>query len=356
MEAAMLANGIKRREALEWVAVFLASAACVAVLIVSVNKAKVTSRPGSPSDSAISHGREGTGLPAVPPYYGMNKICFVREHFVYVSDPQTGETNQIVTGEDCAISSLGESIAFTVDMNPPNKIGRPRTVKVFDLSTKAIKELSSLPQSNKMNPQWSPDGTKLALELSIENQSRVAILTLASGEWSDVTRNLDFLEPWGEINRFGVNLDSWSPDGKSILCHDLNYIYEIGLDGRTLQRLTLSTIVDPHQATISTASRFSFSEDRKLLLFDGNSEVQTGKSNLALYVFDFDKHSLSRITSETFEASHPRWLPTGKGIVFLRLEETPDDRAIFDVCVTSLDDHKVTTILKNTSSVSYSVE
>jgi len=105
-----------------------------------------------------------------------------------------------------------------------------------------------------------------------------------------------------------------------------------------------------------TASRFSFSEDRKLLLFDGNSEVQTGKSNLALYVFDFDKHSLSRITSETFEASHPRWLPTGKGIVFLRLEETPDDRAIFDVCVTSLDDHKVTTILKNTSSVSYSVE
>src|SRR2546421_1587257 len=114
MEVVMLANGIKRRKGLEWVAVLLASAACVAVLIVSVNKAKVTSRPGSASDSAISYRRERTSLPGIRPYCGMKKICFVREHFVYVSDPQTGDTNQIVAGEDCAISPSGGSIAFTV--------------------------------------------------------------------------------------------------------------------------------------------------------------------------------------------------------------------------------------------------
>lgn len=355
----MLSNAIEGRGTLKWIGISLVSLAGIALLITSINKAKVAGSSGlvppSPSDLNISSWRETTGsLRAGPPSYGMRKICFVRDHYVCVFDPRTGDTKRIVAGEDCAISPSGELIAFTVYVSLSHTIGWPKTIKILDLTTKTVNEIPSLPAALKMNPRWSPDGTRLAFEVTIENQLHVEVLNVASGEWSDVTRNLDFLEPWGETNRFGVNLDSWLPDGKSILCHDLNYIYEIGLDGSTLHRLSISSIVDPHEATISSATRFSFSRDRRLLLFDGNSEVKTGKLNLTLYIFDLEQHKLFRVMPETFNASAPEWLPSGRDILFRRLDENNDEGAIFDVCVTSVEGGEVTTLIKNGSGVSYS--
>jgi tricorn protease-like protein len=293
-------------------------------------------------------------LSGKPVSYGVSKICFVRAHDVYLVDLAKGAKKRIVAGEDCNISPTGNAIAFTVYSAELNKVGHPKTIKIFDLTNDTTNELEFLPKSHKANPQWSPDGTKVAFEIAINHQTHIGILNIASSEWQDVTRKLDFLESGGEVNGYGLALDSWAPDGKSIVCQDSKFIYEIALDGSTLQKRTIETIADRREVEILGNMRFSYSPDRRLMSFWSSSELKTGKINLAIYIFDFEKEKLLRITPETIEASNPVWLPSGRDIMFQRLQERRDNVPVWDLCTISANGNDLRTILLNASYGSYS--
>lgn len=275
--------------------------------------------------------------------YGMAKIAFERDGVVYLYDAQTKETRRIAEGFEPDISPDGDLIAFTA--NRDDSLSNA-AIKLFNLKTNTMSEIQSLGEFHSRSPRWSHDGTKLAFDVIIGERSHVGVLNPGTGEWDDITKGLV------TNNRIGPHFNSWLSDDKSILCHDLDYFYEVAIDGSILQKTPIASII--RVSSISSASKFSFSPDRKRLLFGGFRETGRGALNLVVYLFDFEKHTLSTVTPKTMDASEPKWLPSGREIMFSRLEENVGDAAIFDLCITSVDSPTVTTIIKDASNASYS--
>jgi dipeptidyl aminopeptidase/acylaminoacyl peptidase len=283
-------------------------------------------------------------------------ICFVRDHFIHLFELSTGRTKKLFAGEGCNISPGGDAIAVTIDRDEPKKIGYPTNIKIVDLTTQDTKDLDFISISNKSNPQWSPDGSKLAFELAIDHQIHVVVLNSSTGEWQDVTRDLDFLDPRGNVKTEGVSLDSWGPEGNSVICQDMSLIYEIKIDGTVVQKIPIGTVADPRDVQVLGNMKFSYSPDRKLMAFFSSSELKTDEVNLAIYILDFEIKKLSKITLDTIDASSPIWLPSGNQIMFQRLQKRKDARAVWDICVISIENRNVTTIVKNSSAASYSFD
>lgn len=292
----------------------------------------------SQNDAASSHKPEH--FP-----YGMAKIAFERDAVVCLYDAQTKETRRIGKGFEPDISPAGDLIAFTADRDDSLK---NRSIRLFSLKTNTGSEIQSLGELQSRSPRWSHDGTKLAFDVIIDDRTHVAVLNPSTGEWDDITKGLV------TNNRIGPHFNSWLPNDKSILCHDLDYLYEVAIDGSTLQKIPIASII--RVSSISSASKFSFSQDRKRLLFEGFGEAESGAVNLVVYLYDFKKHTLSTVTPKTMDASEPKWLPSGREIMFSQLEDNVGDAAIFDLCVMSVDGTTITTIIKDASNASYSTK
>jgi Tol biopolymer transport system component len=277
--------------------------------------------------------------------YGMAKIAFERDGVVYLYDAQTKETRRIAEGFEPDISPAGDLIAFTADRDDSLK---NRSIRLFSLKTNTGGEIQSLGELHTRSPRWSHDGAKLAFDVIIDDRTHVGVLNPGTGGWDDITKGLV------TNNRIGPHFNSWLPNDKSILCHDLDYLYEVAIDGSILQKTPIASII--RVSSISSASKFSFSPDRKRLLFEGFWEAQSGAVNLVVYLFDVEKHTLSTVTPKTMDATEPKWLPSGREIMFSRLEDNVGDAAIFDFCVMSVDGTTVTTIIKDASNASYSTK
>lgn len=276
--------------------------------------------------------------------YGMAKIAFERDDYVYLYDAQTEESQRIGEGYDPDISPKGDAVAFTADRDDS---GTNRTIKLFSLHTKTISEFQSLAKLNVRQPRWSHDGTKLAFDVIIDRQGHVGILDVSTRQWEDITRGLNFNDPMGFNNPAGVFLNSWSPDGESIVCQDLFTIYEISLNGNVVNRIPINKVVPAGE--VASDIRLQFSRDKKLLLFDGSRNPEY----TAIYLFSLADQTLRQLTSKTMDGFEPVWLPSENEIMFSRGRDDPSGFAS-DLCVMSLNTGKVTMILKDASNGSYS--
>lgn len=266
----------------------------------------------------------------------VKKICFYRDGYVYLYDVSTKESRQILKGSDPDISPEGTAIAFTDGM--PRPFGNARTIKALDLEGNRINEFQSLVEIYSFSPRWSHNGNKLAFDTVLGNRPHVGIIDSETGAFEDVSRNL---------LTDNLRFDSWLDDDKSVICHDLENIYEIALDGRLLQTIPIRTII--HESDISTGTRFCFSPDRRYLLFDGHREPE----NEAIYLYSFESRKLSAITPETIDARGPVWLPSGKAVMFSCITEMGDDLS-YNICTTPINGTHVDTIIGNAAGASYS--
>jgi Tol biopolymer transport system component len=272
---------------------------------------------------------------------GEQKICFSRGEYIYLFDSRTKAIRRIAKGYNPNLSPDGKLIAFTQRIN-----GAPsyeRTMKVIDLKTNGIRSYDSLDRLPLSRPIWSPDGAKLAFSFVDNEYVQIGVLDSASGNW--------YVLPVNTTDHRGVYLASWTQDNKSIVCHDSYNIYEIALTGDLLQTIPIEKIVEP--GAIASPTRFSFSNDRRYLLFDtiGDSpEINT------IYIFDFQQQVLSRVTPETISGSEPRWLPSGKAILFDRFIANESSKPLFSVSKISLDGNNLVTITPNAQNASYSTK
>jgi len=281
----------------------------------------------------------GPESPAMSEYpYGMAKIAFERDGVVYLYNLQTKTQRRIADGFEPDISPDGNAIAFT--RRKEDSLS-DSAITIVTLKTNKFVEIPSLDGFHTRSPRWSHEGTRLAFDVVVDRRTHVGILDVLKGEWHDVTKSSIFDQ------QTGIYFSSWAPDDRSALCHDLSSVYELSLDGNILTTLPINKLVDSGE--VGSDLKFQFSRDKKLLLFTGTRNPEF----TIMYLFNMSEHTKRRLTSEGVDAFDPVWLPSQNEIMF-SLGHNDSSNFTSDLCVMSVSDGKVSTILPNASSGSYS--
>ena len=169
------------------------------------------------------------------------------------------------------------------------------------------------------HPRWSPDGKYLAF-LSARNagKNQVWLLNRLGGEGVRLT----------EIAQ-GVNDFEWSPDGKRLVL--------ILQDPKPEDVAAKGKDKDKEQATPKPKTPPPFVIDR--LQFKEDTVGYLDRRRTHLYVFDFDKKSVTQVTSGDFDDTEPAWSPDSRSLAFTSNRSTPDPDGNFnsDIWVVAAD-------------------
>jgi TolB protein len=280
-------------------------------------------------------------------------VSFSRDGSVYVRDLRTGQEKLALEkrvfgfwSEGCemrlnyyhSMSPNGEAIAYGYSSAA---FAGDSTIKVRNLVSGVVREFPELQGTSSYKPVWSHDGKQIAFTISKGWISHVGILDVASGKWRDITT-----APELEDQEMGVEFDSWMPDDKSIVCHSSRFLYRLALDGSIVLKFPLDSF-DVGDSSPGGA-RFSFTADGKRLLFD-----PVHPDDAALFIYDFETKSLSRVTPETLGAGEPLWLPGEKEILFTCSD--PDQRlTVPNICKIGADGSGLKILIENAGFASYS--
>jgi Tol biopolymer transport system component len=166
------------------------------------------------------------------------------------------------------------------------------------------------------NPDWSPDGSKIAFERDrsgcgcVESAGPSEIFTM-NADGSDV-RQITF-------DQFpGAGDPAWSPDGTRIAVQ--RFDIPAGRDGIYIMNADGS---HPVQVTQNDArgenEEPQWSPDGRKLVF----QIQSETKGYALFTVNLDGTGERRLTPWSLDASHPDWSPDGRLIVFQAPHERP---------------------------------
>lgn len=150
------------------------------------------------------------------------------------------------------------------------------------------------------DPSWSPDGTRLVVNVWIQRIPRLAIMKVATGEMSFVSTSLG--GPQGQH-------PSYDPTGKKIVYAGpwgLS-LEQINADG-TGRKVLIS---DP----LGTFGNPAFSPDGKRIAFD-----RKVNGNTDIYVKNLVDGSIKRLTTKAAYEVNPTWSPDGSRIAFVSYE------------------------------------
>jgi len=153
------------------------------------------------------------------------KIAFGRGSAVWVANLDGSAARKVATGSWPDISPDGTRLAYTVD--EPSKSEARRHVAVVDLGTGKTTILKDVPSNNCYGSWWSPDGSKLVFNIWTDNDWHIGLIN------ADGT-GFRFAEKPGpkEHGNWGL---AWAGDGQSFFCEDMEYLYQQGLDGKTIR-------------------------------------------------------------------------------------------------------------------------
>lgn len=136
---------------------------------------------------------------------------------ISIADPTTGDTEQITFSEtgvdDFAISQDGRYIAYSEDQ------AEAREIMLLDLANNSTRALTNCRAENAVcsHPVWRPDGTVLAyqrreLNDAMGNVSRIWLLEFANASTFPLFEQIEVL---------GAD-PQWSPDGTRLAFYDIN--------------------------------------------------------------------------------------------------------------------------------------
>ena len=234
------------------------------------------------------------GVAAQGPRIVFSNLAF--DNFeIYVMDADGGNrenlSNHPVHDQDPDWSPDGTKIAFVSNRNHSEY-----QIYVMDADGTNQIKLTDGPRE-KRDPDWSPDGGKIAFTASPKvfgvEVSRIEVMD-ADGENRAVLEH-DALAP------------SWSPDGGKIAFvsrrDDRNEIYVIGADGQGLERLT-DDFLGGHS--------LSFSPDGRQIATDPSHE---GFHHI--YVMGADGTNPTKLTHNQEHHVYPTWSPDGRTIAYV---------------------------------------
>ena len=156
---------------------------------------------------------------------------------------------------------------------------------------------------------------------------QLAFMIMADKRWQLGTVSADgsgfaFLKN-PELNSDGLGGPEWARDGKSIFCHDLDNIYQIGLDGNILKKWELSKIL--MDASMNSGDRLSVSPDGKALLMDIDCGSEHERKNWdgpqpAIEKLDLGADKAVRVTGKNDFVWEPFWLSDSEFLCIMQNE------------------------------------
>jgi TolB protein len=271
----------------------------------------------------------------------IQKLVFSRGRHIYLYEAGDGAVRRLAEGRTPSISPSGKVVAFLQDDDPA---GDSSSIRILDLATGRVSTPGPLAAVNASKPAWSPGSDRLAFEALVNNRFQVGVYDPAGGSLKVLS------EAVSSEDAFGVFLDSWAPDGKSILAHSLQNVYELSLDGKVLRKLPVDKLkAGGLLSGISSANRFSFSGDKQSLLFDA---INRGPEDWGLFIYELESGRLSRLTPGEVVATEPLWLPSGRGVLFTRIRGG-GKRLARDVEIIPLGGAKTETVVRDAFNASF---
>jgi len=170
-----------------------------------------------------------------------------------------------------------------------------------------VQPLTDLP--GYLNPTWSPDGTRIALDIIDANGSTQVAITAPDGSDIQVLTSGPFIHEGAD----------WSPDGTQLV---FNYSpKDPALPGfSTVLWVMNSDGTNAHPLMTAELSGFDY-EPRwqpagELITFSRIRKYVVGLQQEAVFVVNADGTNPRQLTPWGLAAEHPTWSPDGKLIIF----------------------------------------
>jgi TolB protein len=229
------------------------------------------------------------------------RIAFERGDSVYISNREASLVRKIADGTFPAISPDAKALAFsTVEATGGSYIRRIATV---DVATSVRHLFDAVPGQNSYYSAWSPDGQWISFTMRSDDQWNLGVIKNDGSEFRIVKK--------GDQNAVTLFSPCWARDGKSLFCHDMTSIYQLGLDGAVIQQWKIGTIIP--NGSMSGDGRINVSPDGHRLLLSVEMDETYDRPDWdgpvpALWSFDVNTHASVRLTSKNLFAWDGCWL------------------------------------------------
>ncbi len=327
---------------IKWISLAIAVVSVVVVLVAT--RLEYLQPLDSSTHTSSSSSATVLGLESLVSASRASKLCFTRGGWIYLKDLRTGTERKLVEGQWPDLSPDGSTIVFMSagDTDAPNGW----RMRALNLASLQVREFSSLVGRRILIPRWSNDGTKIAFVTIDSNASStdIGVFDPSAGEWKNLTEKLKLGSLAG-----GIDFDSWVPGDQSVLFHSLENLYEVAVNGTLVSTIPIANL------HISSSTRFSFSADKKQLLFDQTIDTAGEPLNAKVSVLNIDNGLVAKITPGTIEARAPRWLPSQTEIVFTCMKRFAKPSQP-NICKIRVDGTGLMVIARNADIASFSVE
>lgn len=246
-------------------------------------------------------------------------LAFQQGAWLCVAEPDGSKIRKITKGVYPDISPDGTKIAF----NTEDADGK-RRIAVADVASKKVTLVPNIPSDNCFGPVWSPDGQRVAFSIFLDSKWFLAHIGVDGSDLKIFRRD-------GKGDEFWV--PCWSADGKSLFCHSLDDIFQLSLDGKTLQKWPISKISS--KGGMNSGSGLSVTADGKALIVDLDMDENFERKDWdgpppAVWSFNLETAQGRRFSPPgTFEWN-PRATPQG-GILCQGLPKGTNKPAIYQL-------------------------
>ncbi len=232
---------------------------------------------------------------------------------IWLADPAAPDGARQITVSpsgivDFAVSPDGTQIAFS----EANLLDNTHDIKLIDLATGGLRQLTNCQDASCTNPVWNPNGRQIAYERVEYNSAMQGVGQSPTRIWIiDLTTSPASTRPlFNETQILGYS-PQWSADGTRIALYDrasiATLVHDLS-DGRILLVPNTSGAVG---ALSPDGRRLAFTD---LLIGDG------GGARSRLKLVDLDTGSEMTLTSDLDNLSDQRaqWLPDGTRLLVAR--------------------------------------
>mgnify|MGYP003288341451 CR=1 FL=1 len=281
----------------------------------------------------------------------VESICFLRGDWIYLKNLSDGTETRLTKGAGPELSPTGEHLVFHAvkdeDSITDRLIPPPGRLRILNVRTKAISEFEQFRNVRVGAATWSNDGSRLAIWTASKDRKTPSIVIFNLS-----ARNVEKeITTEGMPLDGGLFLDAWTPSDVSILFHTLGGLYEVDIADGTIQKLPVDDLFKSGQ--ITSATRFSFSSDRRYLLFDKMIDSPDEPAMQVISLLELSTKTIRRVSPTGVRGRAPVWLPSDQEILFSRVEWL-NEKWTASICRIALDGNGLTTLARDADSVSYS--